>query len=229
MRLNVRASELTSSPPASVARTSVRPSPSARAACSRVRSRLWAGLKINSAVTVAPTAEDSERKPGERWAELLEAQPKPAAVFAGTATSPSVRRQTTIASNIEAANPRPARAGQKPFARHAGSPLRMRASRTRASSGRQRVRPVRSRHAPSPQDHEKRLVDVGEAGPDERSMSRSGRRASSVDTSAATRAASCVGVRADEPTNRSVSHRNRTPCASSRIASRAMKPKAMRQ
>ena len=55
MRLNVRASELTSSPPLSTARTSVRPWPSAVAASSSARSRLCVGRKIASAVTAAPT------------------------------------------------------------------------------------------------------------------------------------------------------------------------------
>ena len=47
MRLNVCARALTSSPPLSSARTSVRPSPSARAASSSDRSRLRAGRKIS--------------------------------------------------------------------------------------------------------------------------------------------------------------------------------------
>ena len=55
MRLNVRASELTSSPPPSAARTSVRPCPSAVAASSSARSRLCVGRKIANAVTAAPT------------------------------------------------------------------------------------------------------------------------------------------------------------------------------
>src|SRR5262245_18667077 len=41
--------------------------------------------------------------------------------------------------------------------------------------------------------------------------------------------ASCAGVRAEAPTKRSVSHRYIRPCASSRIASSAKKPNAMRQ
>ena len=55
MRLNVVDSALTSSPPDSLARTSVRPSPSARAASSRLRSRWCVGRKITSAMTAAPT------------------------------------------------------------------------------------------------------------------------------------------------------------------------------
>ena len=45
--------------PASTARTSVRPSPSARAACSSVRSRRCAGLKISSAALAAPIASST--------------------------------------------------------------------------------------------------------------------------------------------------------------------------
>ena len=110
---NVRASELTSSPPASVARTSARPSPSARAACSRVRSRLWAGRKINSAVTVAPTARMPSPNQVSVGPSSLSATETGGGV-AGTATRPVCTPPTTIASNSSGIAGR--RAGQTPRA-----------------------------------------------------------------------------------------------------------------
>src|SRR5687767_11417208 len=56
-----------------------------------------------------------------------------------------------------------------------------------------------------------------------------GLRSSSAETSAATCRASSAGVRPEEPTNRSVSQRKSSPCASSSMASSAMNPKVMRQ
>ena len=95
IRLNACASALTSSPPASTARTSVLPSPRARAACSSKRRRLCAGRKINSAAPPAPIARSSRPThvsvgPSSRRATNT------GGGFTGITTNPSCRSATTI-------------------------------------------------------------------------------------------------------------------------------------
>ena len=72
MWLKVCARALTSSPPLSSARTSVRPSPTARAASSSDRRRLRAGRKIRSATIIEPAVEQAQAGPRQRRTELAQ-------------------------------------------------------------------------------------------------------------------------------------------------------------
>ena len=111
MRLKVRASELTSSPPPSTARTSVRPCPSAVAASSSARSRLCVGRKIGERGDGGAHAEQAEREPGERRPDLPDRDERRGA-SAGTSTEPTSAPLTVIGALSERRGPpRPSSSG----------------------------------------------------------------------------------------------------------------------
>ena len=157
MRLKRARSELTSSPPPSTARTSVRPSPSARRRLLERPQPVVRGLKIDERrARGADRRAGSEREPRQRRPELSRRRRTPAAGSIGTTTNPigaqprrcRSRARSAHSPSPAAARPLRPRPGLGRSAGPRGPVARRLCPRTRPGPSRgRRRRPDRRRRA----------------------------------------------------------------------------------